>query len=40
MICLLLAVFLLAFSLPPMEALAETAGGPVIALTHVVRTGV
>ena len=39
MICLLLAVFLLAFSLPPMEASAETAGGPVIALTHVPAYG-
>ena len=39
MICLLFAVFLLAFSLPPMEASAETAGGPVIALTHVPAYG-
>ena len=39
MTCLLLAVFLLAFSLPPMEASAETAGGPVIALTHVPAYG-
>ena len=39
MTCLLLAVFLLAFSLPTMEASAETAGGPVIALTHVPAYG-
>ena len=39
MTCLLLAVFLLAFSLPPMEASAETAGGPVIALTQVPAYG-
>ena len=37
--CLLLAVFLLAFSLPSMEASAETAGAPVIALTHVPAYG-
>jgi exo-beta-1,3-glucanase (GH17 family) len=39
MICLLFAMFLLAFSLPSMEVSAETAGGPVIALTHVPAYG-
>ena len=38
-ICLLLAVFLMAFSLTTMEVSAETAGGPVIALTHVPAYG-
>ena len=36
MICLLLAVFLLAFSLLPMEVSAEPAGAPVIALTQTI----